>query len=198
MFRHTGASAKGSYTVESTSVARAVTIGQPLTVTVFIMGNIRVLMTADPENIKAILTTQFADYGKGEQFHLEWEQFLGDGIFTTDGAQWHDARQLIRPMFARERVGDLDLFERHVQKMISLVGSGDGRMVRIDELLFRFSLDAATDYLLGKSVGSLENHTSDFAAAFNEVQRVQALKVRAGSAVIFLSQRAITNKETVL
>jgi cytochrome P450 len=153
------------------------------------MGNIRVIFTADPENIKAILTTQFAEYGKGEQFHKEWEEFLGDGIFTTDGAQWHDSRQLIRPMFVRERVGDLDLFEKHVQKMISLVGPGDGRMVRIDELLFRFSLDAATDYLLGDSVGSLEAQTSDFAAAFNEVQRVQALRSRAGSVVDFTHWR---------
>jgi cytochrome P450 len=144
------------------------------------MGNIRVIFTADPENIKAILTTQFAEYGKGEQFHKEWEPFLGDGIFTTDGAQWHNARQLIRPMFVRERVGDLDLFERHVQKMISLAGPGDSRMVRMDELVFRFSLDAATDFLLGDSVGSLEDHTSEFVAAFNEVQRVQALKARAG------------------
>jgi cytochrome P450 len=156
-----------------------------LTDIAFVMGNIRVIFTADPENIKAILTTQFADYGKGEQFHKEWEQFLGDGIFTTDGAQWHDARQLIRPMFVRERVGDLDLFETHVQKMISLAGPGDGRMVRIDEFLFRFTLDAATDYLLGNSVGSLDDHTSDFAAAFNEVQRVLALKTRAGLVVDF-------------
>lgn len=156
-----------------------------LTEIAFVMGNIRVIFTADPENIKAILTTQFADYGKGEQFHKEWEQFLGDGIFTTDGAQWHDARQLIRPMFVRERVGDLDLFETHVQKMISLAGPGDGRMVRIDEFLFRFTLDAATDYLLGNSVGSLHDHTSDFAAAFNEVQRVLALKTRAGLVVDF-------------
>lgn len=156
-----------------------------LTDIAFVMGNIRVTFTADPENIKAILTTQFADYGKGEQFHKEWEQFLGDGIFTTDGAQWHDARQLIRPMFVRERVGDLDLFETHVQKMISLAGPGDGRMVRIDEFLFRFTLDAATDYLLGNSVGSLDDHTSDFAAAFNEVQRVLALKTRAGLVVDF-------------
>lgn len=39
----------------------------------------RVIMTADPENIKAILATQFKDYGKGEQFHKDWEMFLGDG-----------------------------------------------------------------------------------------------------------------------
>jgi cytochrome P450 len=167
-------------------------------VTVFVMGTVRFLLTADPENIKAILTTQFTDYGKGEQFHKEWEPFLGDGIFTTDGAQWHGARQLIRPMFVRERVGDLDLFEAHVQKMISLVGPGDGRMVRVDELLFRFSLDAATDYLLGNSVGSLEDHTSEFAAAFNEVQRVQALKSRAGSVVeLSVANVPVTNEYAV-
>jgi hypothetical protein len=39
----------------------------------------RVIMTADPENIKAILATQFKDYGKGEQFHKDFEDFLGDG-----------------------------------------------------------------------------------------------------------------------
>ena len=144
------------------------------------MNNKRVIFTADPENIKALLTVQFTDYGKGEQFHREWQEFLGDGIFTTDGSQWHDARQLIRPMFIRERVGDLDLFETHVQNLISLVGPGDERLVRIDELLFRFSLDAATDFLFGNSVGSLGTHASEFQTAFNEVQKVQALVVRAG------------------
>ena len=169
-----------------------------LTFTVFVLGNVRVIFTADPENMKAILTTQFNDYGKGEQFHKEWEPFLGDAIFTTDGVKWHDARQLIRPMFVRERVGDLDLFETHVQKMISRIGPGDCRMVRIDELLFRFSLDAATDYLLGNSVGSLEDHISDFAAAFNEVQRVLALKSRAGSVIGLATRIAVANEETVL
>lgn len=42
----------------------------------------RVIMTADPENIKAILATQFKDYGKGEQFHKDFEDFLGDGKLT--------------------------------------------------------------------------------------------------------------------
>ena len=29
----------------------------------------RMVFTADPENTKAILATQFGDYGKGEPFH---------------------------------------------------------------------------------------------------------------------------------
>jgi hypothetical protein len=29
-------------------------------------------MTVDPENIKAILATQFTDFGKGKEFHDGW------------------------------------------------------------------------------------------------------------------------------
>ena len=39
----------------------------------------RVILTGEPENIKAILATQFKDYGKGEQFRKEWHAFLGNG-----------------------------------------------------------------------------------------------------------------------
>jgi hypothetical protein len=135
----------------------------------------RCVFTADPENIKAILATQFGDYGKGEPFHRyatlrilyqlsgyflaalrltvskgvedvavcfrmlssgsltwaltlgpkhwlllptsrplcyrkttnlrcrrEWEPFLGDSIFATDGEKWKASRHLIRPQFIKE------------------------------------------------------------------------------------------------
>src|ERR1700733_7658152 len=75
----------------------------------------RCIFTADPENIKAILATQFTDYGKGEPFHREWKDFLGDSIFVTDLDQWHASRQLIRPQFIKDRVSDLEVFEEHVQ-----------------------------------------------------------------------------------
>ncbi|KAG9997320.1 putative cytochrome 52A4, partial [Aureobasidium melanogenum] len=70
----------------------------------------RLVLTADEENIKAILATQFHDYGKGAQFNSEWHDFLGDSIFTTDGEQWHASRQLIRPQFIKDRVSDLAVF----------------------------------------------------------------------------------------
>jgi cytochrome P450 len=111
---------------------------------------------------------------------MEWSDFLGDSIFTTDGQQWHNSRQLIRPMFVREKVADLPLVETHVRRLISLCGSGDGTAVRLDKLFFRFSLDASTHFLFGKSVGSLEREQSEFAAAFDEVQRVQTLEGRLG------------------
>lgn len=162
MFESTGGKAKNSYTCELHLLAAE-----------------RVIFTADVENTKAILTTQFQDFGKGERFHQEWKDFLGDSIFVTDNQQWHDSRNLIRPMFQRERVADLDLVETHVRKVINLVGPGDGRMIQLDKIFFRFSLDASTDFLYGRSVNSLD-HESEFAKAFDEVQRVQVLEGRLG------------------
>jgi hypothetical protein len=53
--------------------------GNPWTVEAQIGGQ-RLVLTADPDNIKAILATQFNDYGKGEEFNKHWHDFLGDSI----------------------------------------------------------------------------------------------------------------------
>jgi cytochrome P450 len=44
-----------------------------------------------------------------------------DSIFTTDGESWHNSRQLIRPQFIKTRVSDLQIFEKHVHKMLSQI-----------------------------------------------------------------------------
>jgi len=44
----------------------------------------------------------------------------------------------------------------------------------------RYTLDTATDYLLGSSVDSLDHGDNGFARYFNEVQRVQSTISRAG------------------
>jgi cytochrome P450 len=138
----------------------------------------RVILTAEPENIKAILATQFKDYGKGEQFRRDWHMFLGNGIFTTDGQLWHNSRQLLRPQFIKDRLSDIEIFEEHAQLLMTKIGKGQ----EIDtlDLMFRFTLDASTHWLLGESVGSLENPQTRFADAFYNVQRVQSIIAKLG------------------
>lgn len=157
----------------------------------------RMVLTADPENIKAILATQFGEFGKGDIFHEEWREFLGDSIFVTDGAMWHTSRQLLRPQFSRDRIGDLHCFEAHLQTLFRAMANGgalrggaeqevpsreaaNGRVLDISDLFFRYTLDVATDFLLGKDVGSLTDPEQEFAHAFNEVQRIQNIITRAG------------------
>lgn len=132
--------------------------------------NQRIVFTADPENMKAVLATQFGDFGKGEPFHEEWSDFLGDSIFTTDGPQWHASRQLIRPQFTKDRVSDLHCFESHMKTLFRAIdnggplqgelqqvteGAGSGQVLDISELFFRYTLDVTTDFLLGKDTKSL-------------------------------------------
>lgn len=139
----------------------------------------RIIFTDDPENIKAILATQFQDYGKGEPFHQEFQPFLGDSIFTTDGSRWHASRQLLRPQFIKDRVSDLHTFENHLQVLFTAMSVGgdaaataaaisartdgnpianlsaSGRVLDMCDLFFRYTLDVATDFLLGKDTQSL-------------------------------------------
>lgn len=143
------------------------------------IGGRQTVFTVDPENIKAILATQFNEYGKGPQFHQDFEEFLGDGIFNTDHEKWQQSRQLIRPQFIKDRVSDLETFERHVSILLPLLG-GNGREVDVKDLFFRYTLDAATDFLLGRSVGSLEHGEVAFAEAFGEIQRIQNTIARSG------------------
>jgi len=143
------------------------------------IGLTRYILTADHQVIKSILATQFDSFGKGETFNYQWREFLGDSVFTTDGQEWHDSRQLIRPLFVNQRIGDLEIFERYTRKLINLVG-GKGQEVDLAPLFYRYTLDVATDFLFGQTVGSLEQPQVEFAAAIAEVQRIQARLARSG------------------
>ena len=57
-----------------------------------------------------------------------------------------------------------------------------GGEIDVSDLFFRYTLDAATHFLLGRSVGSLGSPEQEFAKAFGEVQRVQNIIARAGYA----------------
>ena len=143
------------------------------------IGSRRYILTADHEIIKAVLATQFNNFGKGEIFNRQFHDFLGDSVFTTDGKEWHDSRQLIRPLFVNQRIGDLEVFEKHAQKLLSLI-NGKGETTELQQLLFQYTLDVSTDFMFGKAVGSLENPQVEFANAISEVQRVQAVIARLG------------------
>lgn len=146
----------------------------PNLVEINVTGGQRYLFTRDPEHIKTVLTGKFADFGKGEEFHRVWQPFLGDSIFTTDGKQWQDSRNLIRPMFMKNRVSDLKIFERWTDVMVKQFPPS-GQTVNIQDYLYRMTIDVITDFLLGQSVNSLENPRSEFVKAFTVVQRWQTM-----------------------
>ena len=51
----------------------------PYTIEATVAGQ-RIIFTADPENVKAILATQFWDFEKGEKFRNDWVDMLGHSM----------------------------------------------------------------------------------------------------------------------
>ncbi|KAH6667491.1 cytochrome P450, partial [Halenospora varia] len=148
---------------------------------------IRCIFTNDPANIKAILATQFEDYGKGERFHSDWAPFWGEGIFSVDVKAWKGSRQLIRAQFVKKRVEDLAIFEKHVEVLKGIIKEkGDGGRFDVNEFFLRYTLDAAMEFLLGESVDAQRDPAVEFSRAFAEVQRVQNLITRTGPGKVFI------------
>lgn len=121
----------------------------------------RFIFTTDPENIKAMLSAQFADYGKGESFHRSWNKVLSNCIFASDWELWSRTRNLIQPIFEREHIVDTELFEKHLQKLIRLLRGSEypsqSEQADIQSLFVRYTIDVFMDYLLGKDTDSLGN-----------------------------------------
>ncbi|KAJ5774892.1 hypothetical protein N7457_009788 [Penicillium paradoxum] len=115
--------------------------------------NRSLLATIEPENIKAILATQFKDFNLGTR-HQHFYPLLGDGIFTLDGEGWAHARGLLRPQFTRDQVADLSMLDDHISNLIDLVPK-DRSSFDIQRLFFLLTLDSATHFLFGESVGCM-------------------------------------------
>ena len=146
--------------------------------------------TIEPENLKAVLATQFNDFCLGSR-HREFYPLLGDGIFTLDGAGWSHARGLLRPQFTRDQVADLDLMDGHISRLVELIPK-DGSSFDIQHLFFLLTIDSATHFLFGESVGSMGSSADTgllgkssvgngqgFAEAFNTAQEWLAARSRA-------------------
>ena len=66
---------------------------------------------------------------------------------------------MLRPQFARDQISDLELEEAHVQDLLRHLGTDPATdnwtpTVDLSPLFFRLTLDSATEFLFGESVGS--------------------------------------------
>ncbi|EHK46883.1 uncharacterized protein TrAtP1_010519 [Trichoderma atroviride] len=118
------------------------------------------IMTRDHEIIKTVLSTRFKDYNLQEERKKALHPLMGAGIFSSDGAAWAHSRALLRPQFARKQLMDLSMLETHVKRLMDVII--DGKEIELQELVLRFTMDMATDFLLGESTNSLLQEQHDY------------------------------------
>ncbi|CAH6722793.1 cytochrome P450 52A13 [[Candida] jaroonii] len=128
-------------------------------------GIVPVVLTKDPENIKALIGTQFNDFALGTR-HAHFKPLLGDGIFTLDAQGWKNSRAMLRPQFSREQVAHVKSLEPHIKLLEKHIKKFRGETFDIQELFFRLTMDTATEFLFGSSVETLKDES------INEVAEV--------------------------
>ncbi|TFK72654.1 cytochrome P450 [Pluteus cervinus] len=166
------------------------------------------VFTSHPEHLKLILATDFNNFVKGNRFRNSMRSVLGTGVFNSDGDMWKFHRSITRPVFTRDRISDFNLFDRHTEAVISALKSRlrQNQPVDFQDLMSRFTLDTATEFLFGNCVHSLatglpyphnvsegglflgrdevntplSKNTTDFAKAFADVQEMIANRERLG------------------
>ncbi|KAF8998701.1 cytochrome P450 monooxygenase pc-3 [Cyathus striatus] len=161
----------------------------------------RQVFTSDPGHIKAILATQFDNFEKGTLFGEQAHSLLGTGVFNSDGDMWKFHRNITRPFFARDRISDFEIFSVHTDEALKQAKErlDEGYPIDFQDLVSRFTLDSASEFLFGNNVESLsaglaypessskinsptfENHPSkSYVSAFLEGQFKLASRINFG------------------
>ncbi|KAF2676344.1 cytochrome P450 [Lentithecium fluviatile CBS 122367] len=113
----------------------------------------RVIHTIEPENIKAVLSTNFYDYGVGWRRKHAFRPLLGGSLFQIDGHAWAKSRAVIQPAFTRARITDVGAWEGIVESFLERVmdASSDKRTVDLAPYFFKLATDLASSFIRGKS-----------------------------------------------
>ncbi|KAG2056638.1 cytochrome P450 [Suillus hirtellus] len=153
------------------------------------------------DEIKTILATDFDNYVKGAKFREAADSVLGTGVFNSDGEIWKLHRTMTRPFFTHDRISHFEIFDRHADHAITLAKKRfrAGLAIDFQDLISRFTLDSASEFLFGHCIDSLsaglpyphnatqvtnairgDNAAATFAYAFSQAQQAINRRVSIG------------------
>ncbi|KAK3165727.1 hypothetical protein QOZ80_1AG0036940 [Eleusine coracana subsp. coracana] len=141
------------------------------------------VITANPANVEHILKTNFGNYPKGELTVSMIEDFLGHGIFNSDGDQWLWQRKAASYEFSKRSLRSfvVDAVRSEVVgRLLPMLqrAERDGRAVDVQDVLERFAFDNICRVAFDddpaclaeeESVAATER-SAEFMRAFNDAQ----------------------------
>ncbi|KAG2055982.1 cytochrome P450 monooxygenase pc-3 [Suillus hirtellus] len=118
------------------------------------------IVTTEPQHVKTILVTDFHNYVKGAKFREAADSVFGTGVFNSDGKVLH--RTMTRPFFTHDRISHFEIFDRHASRAIALAKDCSRMDLAIDfqDLISKFTLDSASEFLFGHCTDSLSHAIS--------------------------------------
>ena len=74
----------------------------------FRAGFLHVYLIAHPDAVRHVLRDHHKNYSKNTFTYKMTRSVTGPGLLTMDGEQWLERRRILQPIFARERIANLD------------------------------------------------------------------------------------------
>ncbi|KAJ4766748.1 hypothetical protein LUZ62_077123 [Rhynchospora pubera] len=155
-------------------------------------------ITANPANVQHMLKTRFENYPKGKQFSSILGDFLGHGIFNSDGDMWRFQRKMasleLGSVSVRSyafKIVSTEINDRLIPFLRSISGRSNSGTVDIQDLFRRFALDTICKISFGLDPGCLDLDLpmSDFANAFDTASRLSALRATTTAPIVWKLKR---------
>ncbi|OAY85630.1 Cytochrome P450 94A1 [Ananas comosus] len=158
------------------------------TVTFHRPGGVRGVITANPANVEHILRARFDNYPKGARSSALLHDFLGRGIFNSDGDAWRAQRKTASFEFNTRSLRSFVVrcVRREVaERLIPLLddAADRGRVVDLQDVLERFAFDNVCQVSFGHDpayldVANPDSATCSFAEAFRDAADLSAGRFR--------------------
>ncbi|XP_062167419.1 cytochrome P450 CYP94D108-like [Alnus glutinosa] len=109
-------------------------------------GEVQGVITANPSNVEHMLKTNFENYPKGDHFITLLEDFLGRGIFNSDGKLWKVQRKTASHEFNTKSLRNFVMQNVTVEVNTRLVpilakASETAHVLDLQDILERFAFD---------------------------------------------------------
>jgi len=139
-----------------------------------------VVFTTDPEVLKYVLSTGFKEgvFAKGPEMAIQHREFLGKGIFTSNGERWRDTRNFASSLFHVDGLKQyVDIFHNNTVKLFEKFSTlNEPRGIDIQDYFMRYTLDSFCEIGFGIQIDSISAESNDFAKAFDVVQYHSAIR----------------------
>ena len=131
------------------------------------------LVLISPESVKHVLKDNFENYVKGDAFYSTLNEFLGDGIFASDGPTWKLHRKVATGMFSKKLLRNgTEAAMTQAKKLIAKIDdyAARGEAFDIQKMFYNFTMDVFSLIAFGVDLDS-QNQPHEFANAFDRVQQ---------------------------
>lgn len=159
------------------------------------------IATDEPDNVRAVLSTQFDDWDLPRLRIKAFLPVLGHySIFTSNGDAWKRARTTLRPAFVRDQVADLRCLDRHIARLIQAIPR-DGSPFDLQAMFSMMTTDIISDFMFGRSTDILGNAPEDglrFGRCFDVCMQKVANRARLGWISMLLGDRELDECTTFM